>query len=229
MNPPNWGIIVILVAGTLVVVAGWASDRRKNQRALDAARRPPERDIPGYRPAGDPLYLTEEDLAATRPFDGDPTPDDLAVLGRRDEAATVPAGAADGRFLNFPRKGLALWREPAVLVTPCEVDDQRVVVTVLDAAARRRRPLVWVAHGFSPDALGTLRANLLARTALTLPVELADPGHLRTVTTRTGAVQVPWADLQSGYLPDGVWGTCAGWVSDLDDSWIVPPLPPIAR
>ena len=229
MNPPNWGIVLILVVGTIVVAAGWWSDRRRHRRAVEAALRPPERDIPGFRPVGEPVYLTEDALAATRPFDADPTPEDLALLGRRDDAATIPAGASDGRFLNFPRKGLALWRDPSVLVTPCVVDDQRVLLTVLDAAARLGRPLVWVAHEFSPEVLATLRVNLLARTALSLPIELADAGHLRTVTARTGASVVPPADLHSGYLPEPVWGTCAGWVSDLDDSWIVPPLPTIAR
>lgn len=201
MTPPSWGIVVILVVGVLVVAFGWWWDRRRNR-------------------AGSQAYTTEEDLAAATPPPPLPDADLAALLAGRDDNPTLPAGLADRAFLTHPARGVAAVREALVLVTDAELEDDRLVLPLLDAARSRQRPLVLVAARFGPPLLGTLRANAVTGRVTTLPVELADPELLRAAAAMCGGEVVPAADLVSGWLPDRVWGTASAWVADTDDSWV---------
>lgn len=229
MNPPAWGIAVVLVVGIAVIALGVVIDRRRLRRARAELSEPPDRAIPGLLPTVDPAYVTDDDLDALPPTGPSATAEaELALLERRDDAATLPGGTPDGRFLNHPRKALAILLDPAVLVTDADVASQRDTLTVIAAARRRGRPLVWVARSFAPDVLGTLRANAVTGRYASLPIELVDPLHLRRAVAYTGGRLVAASDLDSDWLPAEVWGTCAGWVADTDDSWVVPPAPDAA-
>lgn len=217
MTPPAWGIPVVLVLGILVVVLGTLWDRARARRAEAEL----ERLVPGLQATNEPTYTDEHALPPVALVDDEAA--QLELLGRRGEASTLPGGAPDGRFLNHPRKGLAVLLQPAVLVTDAPAITQRDLTTVLAAARRRGRPLVWVAPGFGADVIAGLRANSVTLRVPNLPVELADPTQLRRAVAYTGGRLVAASDLAADWLPDEVWGTCAGWVADLDDSWVVPP------
>lgn len=219
MTPPAWGIAVVLVVGVLLVVLATVADRRR-ARPADGPRRP-----------GGPLMPTRDiehvDAAALPPTASPTDPDaELALLPRRSDAATLPGGVPDGRFLNHPRKGLAILANPVVLVTDADVTSQRHLETVLTAARRRGRPLVWVAPGFARDIVAGIRANAVTHRIPTIPVELADPTQLRRAVAHTGGRLVPASDLAADWLPDEAWGTCTGWIADTEDSWVVPPADP---
>lgn len=232
MTPPAWGIPVVVVVGALVVVLGTLWDRARYRRAeAELARAVPgpataTAAAPAGATATEPVYTHEVDLAAT-PLSADEAAE-LDLLGRRGEASTLPGGAPDGRFLNHPRRGVAILLSPTVLVTDADVTGQRDLATVLAAARRRGRPLVWVARGFGPEVVAGLRANAVTQRVPNLPIELDDPTHLRRAVAYTGGRLVSAADLAADWLPKEVWGTCAGWVATLDDSWVVPQKEPDA-
>ena len=214
MTPPAWGIPLVLVLGVLAIAAATWLDLARTRRD------PKSPALPGAYPTADPQVTEEHDLPLSPP-----TADasaELGLLERRGDASTLPGGAPDGRFLNHPRKGLAILLAPAVLVSDADVTSPRDLTTVLAAARRRGRPLVWVAPGFSPEAVGLLRANAVTARVPNLPIELGDPLHLRRAVAYTGGRLVAASDLAADWLPDDVWGTCAGWIADLDDSWVVP-------
>lgn len=214
-----WGVIAVAVIGTAVVVYGWWHDRARARAAKDAAARP-TRNLPGAAGGLVPHYVQESDLAAL-PVDGSATSEDADLIARRDEAATLPGGAAEGAFLNRADRGLAVLVRPGVLVLESDLDADRDVNVLLFAAKRLGRPVVVVAPDFSDAALGTLRANVRAGSVRTLPIPLADATARRRAVALTGGRLVSASDLASDWLPPESWGTCAGWVADLDDSWVV--------
>jgi len=221
VTPPPWGIPVVLVVGVLVVLAGWWWDRRRHRLRDAALHEPPERAIPGLPPGREVAYVTEDEVLATPPA----TPDfDAAAedaLLRYQDSATLPGGTPDGRFLTHPRRGVAVLVTPDVLVSEAPVGSGRELLTLLDAARRRGRPVVIVAPEFDADAVATLRANAVTGRLRILPVEVADARALRRAVALTGGRLVAAGDLAADYLPPRVWGTCAAWVADLDDSWVV--------
>lgn len=219
MEPAWWGVIAVAVIGTAVVVHGWWHDRSRHRQAVQAAGRP-TREIPGQPRQQSPAYVQEADLLQPS-FDPTSTTGEADLFARRDESPTVPAGAADGSFLNRADSGLAALASPVVLVLEGDLDADRDVLTVLAAAKAKGHPLVLVAPDVSDRALSTLRANTLTGRVRTLPVLLADLTQRRRVVALTGGRLVPSDDLSSGWLPDEVWGECAGWICDLDDSWVI--------
>lgn len=220
MTPPAWGIPLVLVLGVAVVALGWWWDRRRNRLESKALERPPGRPIPGL-PAtdADPGYVTEADILALAVPDAGPEAD--ALVDRREAAAPLPGGTVNTRFLNVESRGCAALPDPLVLVTDAVVTAQRVVVTVLDAARRQGRPLVWVAPGFSDEVVGTLRANAIAGGHRVLPIALPNSTALRRAAAMTGARVLPGADLLADWLPAEAWGRCAGWVADREHSWVI--------
>nr|NLI48842.1 hypothetical protein [Propionibacterium sp.] len=219
MNPPWWGIVVVLVVGVAVVWYGWAADRRRHRTEVEAARRP-TREIPGLPAHEAPRYVLQSDLAGLT-VEPSSVAADEALLGRRDEAATLPAGAAEGAFLNRADRGLAVLDHPDVLVLGGDLTADRDTTGLLVAAKRRGRPLVIVAPFFADGTLATLRANALAGTVRTLPVPLEDATARRRAVALTGGRLVSAADLTAGWLPPESWGSCDGWIADLDDSWVL--------
>lgn len=228
MSPEVWGIIAIIAVGGAAVAIGWARDQARHAHSVRELAEPPPTKIPRWD-GSDARYIPEAQvLASARPGPDEPTAAEQALLDRRAEATTIPSGATEGAFLNYPGKGLAILADPVVLVCAGEVSGLPATLNVLAIAARQGRPFVWVAADFDGRVLDSLRANTMTGKLRCLPVFLSDPGRLRTVARSTGGSVVPVADLAAGYLPDAAWGTCAGWISDLDDSWIVtdPPAPP---
>lgn len=220
MNPPWWGIVVVVVVGAAVVWYGWAADRRRHRAALEASRQP-TREIPALPDhEAAPRYVLETDLAGLT-VDPGFGPAEEEVIGRRDEAATLPAGAAEGAFLNRADRGLAVLARPDVLVLEGDLITDRDANTLLVAARRRGRPLVVVAPWFGDRNLATLRANTLAGRVRTLPIPLEDLTARRRAVALTGGRLVAAADLAADWLPPEVWGTCDGWIADLDDSWVL--------
>ena len=106
-------------------------------------------------------------------------------------------------------------------MTDAEITHDREVNALLQAAARRGRPLVIVAPGFAPAALATLRANAVTGKLPNLPIQLSESRELRKAVALTGGQLVEDGDLAAGSLPDSTWGTCEAWIADLDNSWIV--------
>lgn len=202
MNPPWWGIPIVLVVGAMIIVAGWWWDRRR-QHAASAG------------------FTTEEDLAAHPAPVTIPDADLTALLTARGPEPTLPAGIADPAFLIRTR-GIAAALDPLVVVTNTDLDDERLILPALNAAQAVQRPIVLVAPSFGFGVLGTLRANLLTGRVTTLPVELADPDLLAKAADLCGTLIVPDADLRSGWWPASHRGTCAVWVADLDNSWVTP-------
>jgi len=219
MNPPWWGIVLVLIVGAAVVWYGWTTDRRRHRAEAEAARTP-TREIPGLPAHDAPRYVLETDLAGLV-LDPLATPADEELIGRRDEAATLPAGAAEGAFLNRADRGLAVLDHPDVLVLDVDLMADRDTTTVLTAAKRRGRQLVVVAPFFADRTLATLRANTLSGRVRTLPIPLDDLPARRRAVALTGGRLVAAADLAADWLPPEAWGTCDGWLADLDDSWIL--------
>lgn len=207
MNPPSWGIPVLLVVGVLVIAAGWWWDRPRTRKGAEG-------------------FTTEDDLLSHTPPSTLPDADLAALLSARGAEPTLPGGVADREFLTHPRSGVAAVRDPIVVVTDAPLEDERLILSLLDSARARSRPLVLVAPGFGFGLLGTLRANHLTGRVTTLPIELADPDLLSRTAALCGTAVTPDADLRSGWLPESSRGTAAWWVADMDDSWVegAPPV-----
>ena len=107
-----------------------------------------------------------------------------------------------------------------MLVVETILDAERLVLPVLEHAARVRRPLVLVAAGFDDGVLGMLRANALTGRLEVLPVALPDVLDLRRAVALTGGRLVAYEDLAMGHLPGRAWGTCQRWISDAESSWV---------
>lgn len=220
--PPWWGIPLVVVVGAIVVWWGWHSDRRRHADAIAAAREP--RPIPGLPADTTPPDYVEPPDAPLPHLD--PEPDASALLAARPDTATLPAGAASGAFLNHADRGLAILANPHVLTLQDDLTSDRDVVTLLTEARRRGRPLVVVAPYFSDAVLQTLLANARTGKLRILPVPLDDERLRRKAVALTGGRLLSPSALASAWLPDECWGRCEGWISDLDDSWILPDKAP---
>lgn len=223
-----WGIPTIILLGGTLVWYGWWSDRRATRRAVAEAARP-TRALPGLDPEqANPAYVQEASVLAAPPAGprGAESADAGALIRRRDASATLPGGVPDPSFLTRPEAGLAVLATPSVLVLDEDLDDEAAVTTILLAAARRGTPLVVAAPGFGAASLGTLRANARLGAQAVAPIRLSTQDALHRAAVLTGGRVVDRADVQSGWLPEDCWGTCAGWIADLDDSWIVEPEVP---
>lgn len=219
MVPPWWGIPVILVVGIAVVWFGWWYDRRRNQREANAVRKAPDRSLPGVDAGRTPAYVTEHDLttlSSAEALTGDPH----GFIARRTEAPSLPGGTHPV-FLEDAGAHLATLAAPLVLVTESTVTDDRLLLPLLRHAQQAARPVVLVANGFTPEVVGTLRANALTGRIASLPITLSDPRDLRRAVSLSGGRLVDADDLASGFLPEQVWGTCQGWVCDDEDSWVI--------
>ncbi len=203
MNPPWWGIPLLLVVGAAIIIAGWWWDRRRQRRASEG-------------------FVTEDDLTTSPPPTVLSETDLSTILAARGPEPTLPAGLADREFLTHPARGIAAVQNPIVVVTETDLEDERLILTLLDSALTTRSPLVLVAPTFGFGLLGTLRANHRTGRVTTLPVELTDPELLSRAADLCHTLVVPDADLRSGWLPPSHRGTCASWIADLDDSWVTP-------
>ncbi|WP_040158274.1 hypothetical protein [Nigerium massiliense] len=218
---PEIIIIAIIAVGGVVVAIGWARDQSRQGKTLRDLTEAPPGDVPGWD-GSDVRYLPEVTLRGNAAEQSAaPSSSQSALIARRDESQTIPAGAPDPEFLNVGSLGLAVLADPLVLVCEGEVTELSATLNVLGIAAKQGRPFVWVAADFDDRTLDTLRANTITGKLQCLPISLLDPGHLRTIAAQTGGRVIEPSDAAAGYLPDSVWGTCAGWISDLDDSWLI--------
>jgi hypothetical protein len=226
MNLAGWGIVAVLVVGSAVVAWGWWSDRIANQRRAEALSRPPERAVPSLSPdTPHPHYLSELE-AAVRP-DGLP-PTDLnadrrhELTGRVAGAPTFPAGWTSRAFITDPATGWCVLDDPLVLVCQEDVASVRELLGVLERAKLSGRALVVVAPDAEPEVADTLRVNMTQGTLHCLLILLADPDLRDAIAALTHGTSVPRDDLVSGFLPPTALGTCATWIADEDDSWVLP-------
>ena len=225
MNAAYWGIIAVLVVGTAIVVYGWLADRAATKRRILEATSPPRRDIPGFRPTSrSPEYLSELE-AAVRPERATPTVLDDATRHSLTErlagAPTFPAGWPSRHFITDPSTGWSVLSHPLVLVCLDPIATTRELLPALERARFTGRSLVIVAPDAQPEVIATLRANMVQRKLDCLILSLADPELRHQLAALTGGRTVPRTDLQAGYLPDSALGSCATWVADEDDSWVL--------
>lgn len=218
-----WGIAVVLVVGTLVVWYGWYSDRRRTRDEAERMTAPPDREIPGFHPDKvTPHYLSELQ-AVTRPDDAASTDlseqDRTALTQALKDAPPIPAGWPRPEFVTHAPSKRAILDDPLILVCADPVETVRELLPAIEHAKLVTRPLVVVAPDIDDVVIDTLRANAVQRTLANLPLVLEDADARQAVADRTSATPVPRGDLQSGWLPENAYGTCARWVSDASRSW----------
>lgn len=234
MNPPWWGILVVLVVGVAAVWYGWWRDRRRNRAEAAAEVAAPD-PIPGHV-GQTPTYTTERELAEQQPRES------TAETPREPEerGVEVLGGVADPAFFNAqgdsaggpsitqdsPQRrhstaaySRGVFAHPLVLVIDAHLDDDRLLLAPLSYAQRAHRALVLVAPSYGAETLGTLRANAVTGRIDVLPIA-ADATALRRTVTLTGGLLVTSLDLRGGYLPEQAWGTCDLWTCDRITSWV---------
>lgn len=211
--PPAWGIPVILVLGIAVVFFGWWWDRRATQEAT----------------AGFTSQAEVEADAVDHPDDAALT----ALVPRLADAVTVPT-TCDVGFLtadaprsaggsdDSPSGRVAALIHPLVLLADAELRDPLALMPALRHAQDTGRPLVLVARALDSAILDTLDANARTGRVRVLPLTATVEGltRLRELTT---AIPLDSQDWSSGWLPAAAWGSTAGWIADIDRSWLVLP------
>jgi hypothetical protein len=221
------GLVVVLVVGLVVIVAGAVRDRRITERRRREILAPPQRTIPRFSPdAPTPQYLSE--LQARRP-PADAEPTDLSA-GERDElraalsgadATTIAHGYASADLVTDAGTGWSVLRSPNVLVAESAVTTLRELLGVLQRQIPTGRGLVVVAPAISDELLSTFAVNHLQRVITILPVVAPDEAVRRRIAHLTGGQLVSHSDLQSGYVPAGLLGQCATWVSTPRESTVL--------
>lgn len=201
MTPPSWGIPAVLVLGVVLIAFGWWWDRRRTKDAAGFVTEDQIAELPEAAPT-----LTDTDLDA--------------LMEARAETAALPAGLADRAFLTHRRRGVAAVRDALVLVTDADLDDERLLLTVLARAQEAGTPLVLVAPSFGFGLLSTLHANARSARLSTVPVELGDRTLRRKAAQLTGGRVVSASDLAADWVPTDALGRAAWWVADEDDSWL---------
>ena len=219
-----WGIGVILVAGTALVVYGYLDDRRKTRERDAAMQAPPKRDIPRFEPTAEPPDYLSELQARTRPAKLPGT--DLTDTARADltsalaTAPSIAAGVRSKSFVTDARTGWAVATDPVVAVLADEVHTVRDLLPLLERAQRAGRPLVLAAPAFGDEVLDTLAANTVQGKEQCIPV-VVDAEQSGRIAALALARPIPHTDLQAGWVPDDALGSVDTWVSDRSTSWLL--------
>lgn len=225
MDSAWWGVVAVLVVGIAIVAYGWLSDRAETRRRIAEVAAPPKRDIPGFVPDSRPPEYLSELQALVRPDELPPTDLDVdarhALTERLSAAPTFPAGWPSRHFVTDASTGWCVLKMPLVLVCLDPLATIRELLPALERARFTARSLVVVAPDVPSEVVATLRANMIQGKLTCLVLTLADPELRHEIATLTGGRSVPREDLQAGYLPDSALGTCATWVADEDDSWVL--------
>ncbi len=226
VNGAYWGIFAVLVVGSAIVAYGWLSDRAATKRRMAEATSPPARVIPGFRPTEQPPEYLSELQASVRPETLPPTALDSdtrhALTERLAGAPTFPAGWPSRQFITDAATGWCVLDHPLVLVCLDPVLTVRELLVALERARFTGRSLVIVTPEAPSEVVATLRANMTQGKLACLILTLADPDLRHRLADLTGGHPVSRHDLQAGYLPDSALGSCATWVADEDDSWVLP-------
>lgn len=219
-----WGIAIILVAGTAVVVYGYLDDRRKTRERDAAMAAPPNRDIPRFEPTDEPpQYLSE--LEARRRPAGLPSSEltdqqRTTVKASLASAPSIKAGIPHDRFVTDAASGWAVASDPLVAVCADPVTTVRELLPLLEKAQAAGRALVVASPGFGAEVLDTLAANTVRGKEQCIPVTVT-ADQAAQITEHTLATAIPHSDLQAGWAPDESLGTVETWVSDRSRSWMV--------
>lgn len=223
----QWGIVAVLVVGVAIVAWGALADRRSARRRAEAMALPPERDIPQFKPdAPAPQYLQElqarEEPVGATPYELEPQ--QRAVLKAKLRAADVlklDGGYPLADFVTETADGWAVAEQPIVVICAGEVTSIREVLSVLQQAQKRQRPLVLIAPAIDDTVLGTLLANHRQRKVRIVPVLSADVVGLAALAALAHAQPLAETDLKSGFLPESALGKVTIWVSDEGSSWAI--------
>lgn len=226
------GLIAVVAIGLAVIVFGAVRDRRLNERRRREMLAPPQRDIPRFAPdAPTPRYLSE--LQARRPPAGAQpttlTDDERARLRaaiERPDTLTLQAGYASPDLVTDTATGWCVVRRPAVLVSRAPVRVVRELLGVLERQVPTGRPLVVVAPEIGPELIATFGVNHIQRVITIVPVLVSEQDALDRIAEATGATPVTHADLQSGYCPPDLLGSCPVWISTADRSHLLADDPP---
>lgn len=222
------GLIAVLVVGVAVIIVGALKDRRTNERRRREMLAPPERQIPKFSPdSPTPSYLSE--LQARRPpADAEPTGLSAAERAALHTAITSPsvttidAGYASADLVTDSTTGWSVLRHPNILVSSEAIATVRELLGVLERQLPTNHPLVVVAPAISQDLIHTFEVNHIRQILTVLPVVAADPDTRIQVAESTGAIPVSRADLQSGYAPPHLLGSCDTWIATPDRSYLLP-------
>ncbi|MGV8846012.1 hypothetical protein [Tessaracoccus sp.] len=209
------GVVVALGVGVPLLVLALYLDVRGRRKADEVLTSAPVRGNPAVD-ALLPTYVSQDDVDAMVP------------PGRGREAA---AGEPVGRCLGFGHVDpdfatagqVAELTNAAILMVSDDVLSMRELLVVLSGASLER-PLVIAAASFHPEVMATLRANRRATGLPVVAVE-ANPAELLQLQDIVGGVVLSSADLKSGWVPQGTFGTARVWRSDRRSIRVVGPAP----
>jgi hypothetical protein len=219
------GLIAVLVVGVAVIAYGAVHDRNRNRGAAAAILSPPKRTIPGFVASRTPHYLSELQ-ARRRPVEAAEsalTTADRETIRKALSAAstvTVNAGYLSKDFVTDSQTGWATLAAPQVLLCAEPIRTVRELLVALEHQKRAGAPLVLAAAEYAPEVRATLEVNVIQRL-LPLVAVLADQQAAGRIGAATGAQPVPRSDLQAGYLPTAMLGSCARWVAGADLSHVI--------
>ena len=206
-----WSAVAAVAA---LVLAVWADSDSKRRR--DAVLSHAPQPIPGAPETPEPTYVLPDDLASAA---GGRTKDDPATpVAVPDRPPDLDHGWADKGFVTAHRDGLAVVGEALVLVAD-SIGSFRELLTPLERVRAAGAGFVLVAGDIGGEPLTTLAANARAGNLDCVAIREPDPDARARIAEQTGGLATRRADLQAGYVPDGVLGSCRGWISTCDASW----------
>ncbi len=216
----DWlGIAIIVVAGSAVVVYGWLSDRTAARRRAEALHSPPDRPIPGLAPdAQTPAYVLPEDLTTTAKLPADEL---TALRDRLSTAPSLPHGHGRGAFATDDASGLTVLANPLILIVDGEQSSTREALPAMARASTAARPLIVVAERIADEVFQTLEANARTHKLAAAAVLITDRTRRAHLAELVNATPLPPFDLKAGWVPDDALGTCATWVSNPTQLWVL--------
>jgi hypothetical protein len=229
------GLIAVVVVGLGVIVFGAVRDRRLNERRRREMLAPPERSIPRFAPdAPTPAYLSE--LQARRP-PSEARGADLTEIERtalqealaQPDVTTVEAGCPSDDLVTDQVTGWSVLRRPDVLVSTAPISVVRELLGILENQVPTGHPLVVVAPSIGQELISTFEVNHIQRVITILPIISPDEATSTRIAAATGATPLSHSDLQSGYNPPTLLGSCATWVATRTRSHLLTEIDAAAR
>ena len=221
------GLIVVVVVGVAVIVAGALRDRRLNERRRREMLAPPERSIPRFSPdAPTPRYLSElqarrppADAAATDLSDAER--DALRTAIEQPGTLTLEVGCVPPDLITDRATGWTVLRRPNVLVSAAPISTVRELLGILENQIPTGRPIVVVAPSIGREVIQTFEVNHIQRVMTIVPIIAAEEETRTRIAQATGATTMSQTDLRSGFHTPGLLGSCAIWVSSRRSSHLL--------